>query len=119
MKKIYFLISQSLPFVLLSSLPFPFPFLPNHSRLTFLLSRPSLPFSFFSLSLLLPLPLPLFPSSPFPFPSTPLFSKFLFVNLQLERKRHIGNDIAIIVFNESNEPFDTSLITSQFVHVII
>lgn len=36
---------------------------------------------------------------------------------QVERKRHIGNDVVVIVFNESGEPFDPSTLTSHFNHV--
>jgi RAP1 GTPase activating protein 1 len=32
---------------------------------------------------------------------------------QLERKRHIGNDIVVIIFQESDMPFDISTITSK------
>ncbi len=37
---------------------------------------------------------------------------------QLERKRHIGNDIAVIFFQEADEPFDLSSIPSHQNHVI-
>lgn len=37
---------------------------------------------------------------------------------QLERKRHIGNDIVIIVFQDSDTPFDISTITSQQIQVV-
>jgi hypothetical protein len=36
---------------------------------------------------------------------------------QVERKRHIGNDVVVVVFNESGEPFDPSVLTSHFNHV--
>jgi len=36
---------------------------------------------------------------------------------QVERKRHIGNDIVVIIFNESNAPFSPSCITSEYNHV--
>jgi len=32
----------------------------------------------------------------------------------LEKKRHIGNDVTVIVFNESKQPFSHSMISSQF-----
>lgn len=32
---------------------------------------------------------------------------------QLERKRHIGNDIVVLLFSESEKPFDLSTITSK------
>ena len=38
---------------------------------------------------------------------------------QLERKRHIGNDIVAIIFQESDTPFTPEWITSQFLHVYI
>ncbi len=38
---------------------------------------------------------------------------------QLDRKRHLGNDIVILVFNESEKPFDPSTFASQFNHVWI
>merc|ERR1712137_638207 len=51
---------------------------------------------------------------------------FLFISLflhdrkfQLARKRHIGNDVVVIVFNESKKPYLASLVASQFIHVII
>jgi len=37
---------------------------------------------------------------------------------QLERKRHIGNDLVVIVFQEGNKPFLPSSIASRMVHVI-
>ncbi|KAK9762643.1 hypothetical protein K7432_011436 [Basidiobolus ranarum] len=36
----------------------------------------------------------------------------------LERKRHIGNDIVVIVFQESDEPFQLSSISSNRNHII-
>lgn len=38
---------------------------------------------------------------------------------QLERKRHIGNDIVAIVFQETETPFNPECITSQFLHVYL
>ncbi len=38
---------------------------------------------------------------------------------QLERKRHIGNDIVTIVFQEENTPFHPSMIKSNFLHVFL
>jgi RAP1 GTPase activating protein 1 len=38
---------------------------------------------------------------------------------QLERKRHIGNDIVAIVFQETDTPFNPECITSQFLHVYL
>lgn len=39
--------------------------------------------------------------------------------LQLQRKRHIGNDIVAIVFQESNTPFIPDMIASHFLHAYI
>ena len=36
--------------------------------------------------------------------------------LQVERKRHIGNDVAVIIFKEGNDPFSPLMITSGFIH---
>ncbi|XP_052821073.1 rap1 GTPase-activating protein 1-like isoform X2 [Mya arenaria] len=38
---------------------------------------------------------------------------------QLQRKRHIGNDIVAIVFQEENTPFVPSIIASHFLHCYI
>eukprot|EP01091_Cochliopodium_minus_P011312 TRINITY_DN3170_c0_g2_i1.p1 TRINITY_DN3170_c0_g2~~TRINITY_DN3170_c0_g2_i1.p1 ORF type:complete len:810 (-),score=257.24 TRINITY_DN3170_c0_g2_i1:80-2509(-) len=38
---------------------------------------------------------------------------------ELERKRHLGNDVVLVVFKEGNVPFDPSIIHSQFNHVFI
>lgn len=38
---------------------------------------------------------------------------------QLERKRHIGNDIVAIIFQEENTPFCPDIIASHFLHVYI
>jgi len=37
---------------------------------------------------------------------------------RVERKRHIGNDVVVIVFHEGDEPFDVTMITSQFIRVV-
>ena len=39
--------------------------------------------------------------------------------LQLQRKRHIGNDIVSIVFQEENTPFVPDMIASHFLHTYI
>ena len=39
--------------------------------------------------------------------------------LQLQRKRHIGNDIVAIVFQEADTPFVANMIASQFLHAFI
>ncbi|KAF5296515.1 hypothetical protein FQR65_LT01505 [Abscondita terminalis] len=38
---------------------------------------------------------------------------------QLQRKRHIGNDIVAIVFQEDNTPFSPDMIASHFLHAFI
>ncbi|GMR34783.1 hypothetical protein PMAYCL1PPCAC_04978 [Pristionchus mayeri] len=38
---------------------------------------------------------------------------------QLQRKRHIGNDIVAIVFQEANTPFSPDIIASNFLHAYI
>lgn len=38
---------------------------------------------------------------------------------QLQRKRHIGNDIVSIVFQEENTPFTPDMIASHFLHTFI
>ncbi|CAG9864973.1 unnamed protein product [Phyllotreta striolata] len=38
---------------------------------------------------------------------------------QLQRKRHIGNDIVAIVFQEENTPFTPDMIASHFLHTFI
>jgi hypothetical protein len=38
---------------------------------------------------------------------------------QLERKRHVGNDVVNVVFVEGNQPMPTGLITSHFTYVFI
>ncbi|RCH77934.1 Rap1 GTPase-activating protein 2, partial [Rhizopus stolonifer] len=38
---------------------------------------------------------------------------------QIQRKRHIGNDIVCLVFVEGNQPFNPTAIKSQFLHVFI
>src|SRR3990167_6954481 len=38
---------------------------------------------------------------------------------QLERKRHLGNDVLIVVFKEGNHKFDPSCIHSDFNHIFV
>lgn len=38
---------------------------------------------------------------------------------QLQRKRHIGNDIVAVVFQEANTPFSPEIIASHFLHAYI
>lgn len=40
-------------------------------------------------------------------------------NSQLQRKRHIGNDIVAIVFQEENTPFVPDMIQSNFLHAYV
>jgi len=39
--------------------------------------------------------------------------------IQIERKKHIGNDIVCVVFMDSPTPFKPNTITSKFIHVVI
>lgn len=48
----------------------------------------------------------------------PLTNYTIYV-LQLQRKRHIGNDIVVIVFQEENTPFVPNMIASHFLHSFI
>jgi len=38
---------------------------------------------------------------------------------QLERKRHLGNDIVVIVFKEGNQLYDPNCIKSEFNHIFV
>ncbi|KAI9315996.1 hypothetical protein BX666DRAFT_1860034, partial [Dichotomocladium elegans] len=40
-------------------------------------------------------------------------------NQQVQKKRHIGNDIACVVYVEGKQPFNPAAIKSQFLHVFI
>lgn len=42
-----------------------------------------------------------------------------FTHAQLQRKRHIGNDIVAIVFQEEATPFVPDMIASNFLHAYI
>lgn len=33
---------------------------------------------------------------------------------QVDRKRHLGNDVVVLVFKEGNEPFSPTIIRSHF-----
>lgn len=44
---------------------------------------------------------------------------FFMCNMQLQRKRHIGNDIVAIVFQEENTPFVPDMIQSNFLHAYV
>jgi len=37
---------------------------------------------------------------------------------KLERKRHVGNDICVVIFQEGNVPYLSTTITSHFNHII-
>lgn len=43
----------------------------------------------------------------------------LSLSAQLQRKRHIGNDIVAIIFQEENTPFVPDMIASNFLHAYI
>lgn len=49
---------------------------------------------------------------------TGLILMFLCI-IQLQRKRHIGNDIVAIVFQEENTPFVPDMIQSNFLHAYV
>lgn len=38
---------------------------------------------------------------------------------QLAKKRHIGNDVVVVVFHEDERPFDPSAFVSQFNHIFV
>ena len=38
---------------------------------------------------------------------------------QLERKRHLGNDVVVIIFSESEEPFHPLTLCSHFNHIFV
>jgi len=38
---------------------------------------------------------------------------------QIQRKRHIGNDVCVVIFDEADTPLDPNLLTSKFNHVQI
>ena len=38
---------------------------------------------------------------------------------RVERKRHLGNDVVLIVFKEGNTPFDPKCIRSHFNHIFV
>jgi len=38
---------------------------------------------------------------------------------QLERKRHLGNDIIVLLFKESQSPFNPTLLRSEFNHIFV
>jgi hypothetical protein len=38
---------------------------------------------------------------------------------RIERKRHLGNDVALVIFKEGNLPFDPRWLHSHFNHIFI
>lgn len=48
-----------------------------------------------------------------------LASDVFYLYFQLQRKRHIGNDIVAIVFQEENTPFVPDMIQSNFLHAYV
>ena len=38
---------------------------------------------------------------------------------QLERKRHLGNDVVVIIYKEGDQLFDPSCLHSEFNHIFI
>lgn len=46
-------------------------------------------------------------------------SEMCLFSLQLQRKRHIGNDIVAIVFQDENTPFVPDMIASNFLHAYV
>lgn len=50
---------------------------------------------------------------------SPAFSLNCFFPLQLQRKRHIGNDIVAIIFQDESTPFVPDMIASNFLHAYV
>lgn len=50
---------------------------------------------------------------------SPAFSLHCFFPLQLQRKRHIGNDIVAIIFQDESTPFVPDMIASNFLHAYV
>ncbi len=42
-----------------------------------------------------------------------------FYRQQLHRKRHVGNDVVVVVFCEGDDPFNPEVLTSNYNHVFI
>lgn len=53
------------------------------------------------------------------FSFSPAFSRYYFFPLQLQRKRHIGNDIVAIIFQDESTPFVPDMIASNFLHAYV
>lgn len=45
-----------------------------------------------------------------------IYQKNIAFVLQLQRKRHIGNDIVAILFQDENTPFVPDMVASNFLH---
>lgn len=43
----------------------------------------------------------------------------MFLRQQLHRKRHVGNDVVVVVFCEGDEPFNPEVLTSNYNHVFL
>lgn len=50
---------------------------------------------------------------------SPAFSLYCYFPLQLQRKRHIGNDIVAIIFQDESTPFVPDMIASNFLHAYV
>lgn len=50
---------------------------------------------------------------------TCLLALLFFFPLQLQRKRHIGNDIVAIIFQDESTPFVPDMIASNFLHAYV
>lgn len=58
--------------------------------------------------------------APSPSPLGPLpGAERLWLCVQLQRKRHIGNDIVAVVFQDENTPFVPDMIASNFLHAYV
>lgn len=51
--------------------------------------------------------------------SAPFHLLSCFLPLQLQRKRHIGNDIVAIIFQDESTPFVPDMIASNFLHAYV
>lgn len=60
------------------------------------------------------------PAGTLPSPLGPLpGAERLWPCVQLQRKRHIGNDIVAVVFQDENTPFVPDMIASNFLHAYV
>lgn len=69
----------------------------------------------------LPIPDPPPPLGTLPAPGGPSLTgcEGLWPCAQLQRKRHIGNDIVAVVFQDENTPFVPDMIASNFLHAYV